>query len=137
MTSMRFKVFSPIEVVLDVEISKVEAEGIDGFFTLLPRHTDFITALRQSILSYTKPTGDVSYIACDRGVLVKKGAEVRLSTKLAILDDNLSHLEHVIDTDFKEMEQQRKEINSTMARLEVGLAKGLNTLKQGGDHVGI
>lgn len=137
MNTMRFKVYSPTAVILEADVSKVEAEGIDGFFTLLPRHTDFISALKQSILSYTKSDGAVSYIACDKGVLVKKGEAVSLSTKLAILDDDLKHLEYLIETDFKAMEQQRKEVNLTMARLEVGLAKGLNTLKNGGENVGI
>lgn len=136
---MILKVFSPIGVLLDSPIQKVDFEAIDGFFTLLPKHVDFITALKPCILTYTTLDKKEHYLACNQGVLVKKGEIVYLSTKLGILDDNLEQLKKTIAIDFKEMEEARKETNKTMARLEVGLTKGLMQLNQqkGGPSAGL
>ena len=130
--NMTLRIFSPIGIVLDTPVDQVDFEGIDGFFTLLPRHTDMVSALKAGILTYHKGENR-SYIACNRGVLVKKNDVVSVSTKLAISGSNLKELEQKIAVDFKALEEERKEVNTTMARLEIGLAKGIMSLKgQGG-----
>lgn len=127
--NMQLKIFSPTGIVLDTEISKITFESIDGFWTLLPRHADTVSALTTGILTY-QLGNKLSYAACYNGVLVKKNETVSVSTKLAVLGDNLDQLKQTIALDFKTMEQERKEINLTMARLEIGLTKGLMALKQ-------
>ncbi len=136
---MMFKVFSPTGILLDTKILKVDFEAIDGFFTLLPKHVDFVSALKPGILSYTTMDKKTRYMACNQGILVKRGDEVHLSTKLGILDDNLEQLKKTIEVDFKEMEEMRKESNKAMARLELGLTKGLMQLNQqkGGPSAGL
>lgn len=132
---MHLKVYSPTGIILETPVTQVDFESIDGFYTLLPRHVDMVSALKPSILSY-KASGKQGYIACNQGVLVKKGENVSVSTKLAITGTDLKQLQKTIEIDFKEMEQQRKEINLTMARLEIGLTKGLMALNKnngGGD----
>lgn len=132
---MNFKLLIPTQILLDTPIEKIDVEALDGFFTLLPKHIDFITALKSSIITYTV-NGKNLYAACDRGVLIKRGDSVRVSTPLAVLSDNLDTLKKTIATTFKNMEQERKELNLSMARLELGLTKGLMHLSQGGDHAG-
>ncbi len=130
--NMTLRIFSPIGIVLDTPVDQVDFEAIDGFFTLLPRHTDMVSALKAGILTYHKGENR-SYIACNRGVLVKKNDVISVSTKLAISGSNLKELEQKIAVDFKALEEERKEVNTTMARLEIGLAKGIMSLKgQGG-----
>lgn len=130
--NMTLRIFSPTGIVLDTPVDQVDVEAIDGFFTLLPRHTDMVSALKAGILTYHKG-GNRSYVACNRGVLVKKNDVVSVSTKLAISGSNLKELEQKIAVDFKALEEERKEVNTTMARLEIGLAKGIMSLKgQGG-----
>lgn len=130
--NMTLRIFSPIGIVLDTPVDQVDFEAIDGFFTLLPRHTDMVSALKAGILTYHKGENR-SYIACNRGVLVKKNDVISISTKLAISGSNLKELEQKIAVDFKALEEERKEVNTTMARLEIGLAKGIMSLKgQGG-----
>ncbi|MBO7257807.1 MAG: hypothetical protein J6V11_02580, partial [Alphaproteobacteria bacterium] len=129
---MQLKVHTPIGTVLDLPVKKVDLEGLDGFRTLLPRHADFINALAAGIVSYTTEDDKTLYVACNRGVVVKKDKEVRISTPLAILDDNLEKLMRTIEIDFKQMEEERKEVNTTMARLEIGLIKGMKALKAEG-----
>ena len=131
---LNLKISTPIGIALDTQTTQVDFEAIDGFFTLLPRHVDMVSALKSGILSY-KVGDKKSYVACHKGVLVKKGEDISVSTKLAILGSDLKELQQKIAVDFKEMEQERKEVNLAMAKLELGLAKGILSLKQdGGSH---
>ena len=128
---MILRIATPIGIVLDKPVHQVDYEAIDGFFTLLPKHADIISALKPSILSY-KIGDKKGYIACNKGVLVKKNNIVSVSTPIAVLGSDLKELEQHIEVNFKGIEQERKEINLTMAKLEVGLAKGIMRLKEGG-----
>ena len=134
---MKLRIFSPIGVILETPVQQIDFESINGFFTLLPKHTDIISALKIGIITY-KTNDTVSYVACNKGVLVKKNDTVSVSTKMAILGTDLKTLEEKITTDFKMMEEERKEINTTMAKLEISLAKGIMSLKNiGENNVGI
>lgn len=133
---MLFKVFSPLGILIDKSVSKIDFEAIDGFFTLLPKHIDFVSALKTGILTYTLEGGQKSYLACYQGILIKKGESVHLTTKLGILDDDLSHLTKRIEIDFKQMEESRKESNKTMAQLEISLTKGLLSMNKTGESHG-
>ena len=134
---MNLKIMTPYSVVLNTPVSQVTVEAVDGFFTLKPKHIDFINAMKASILSYKKEDKE-AFVACNRGVIVKKGDEVSISTPLAILGENLEELKKKIATDFQAMEEERKEVRLSMARLEIGLTKGLATLSvAGGVDAGI
>ena len=134
---MNLKVMTPYSVVLNTPVSQVTLEAVDGFFTLKPRHMDFINALKAGILTYKKE-GKEFFIACNRGVVVKNGEEIAVSTPLAILGESLEDLKKKIAIDFQAMEEERKEVRLSMARLEVGLTKGLASLSvAGGVDAGI
>ncbi len=130
---MNFKVLTPVGVALNTPVRQVDFEAPNGFFTLLPRHVDCVTTLKIGVTRYVKSDGKEAFIAVNQGVLVKKGNDVTLTTKLAVLDDNLSHLTQAIEQDFKEMEQQRKTANATMAKLEINLTKNILALSKKGD----
>jgi len=131
---LTLKISTPIGIALETTTKQVDFEAIDGFFTILPRHVDMVSALKSGILSY-KVGDKKAYVACNKGVLVKKNDEVSVSTKLAVLGTDLKELQQKIAIDFKEMEQERKEVNLAMAKLELGLAKGILALnKEGGSH---
>lgn len=133
---MIFKLLTPTQILLNLSIDKIEIEAIDGFFTLLPKHIDFVSTLTNGILTYTV-NNKSKYVACDYGVIVKKGNEVRVSTSFAVLSDNLEQLQKEIASTFKMMEQERKEINLSITRLELGLTKGLMSLSKGELHAGL
>ena len=124
---MRLKILTPVQIEVDTFIQKVDFEALDGFFTLLPKHIDFVTSLKQTIVQY-QTNDKVYYVACDRGVVVKKADEVTISTSIAIQNDDLEKLKKTIAFDFKQMEQERKEVLVSMSRLELGLTKGLMNL---------
>ena len=134
---MKLKVTSPIGIVLKTEIQKIDFEALDGYFTLLPKHQDFVTAFAPNIMSYETLDGLKHYMACNRGILIKKGDHVFVSVHKAVLSENLEALSQTIEIEFKNDEEERKEVNTAMARLEVGLSRGFMQLKDAGQNVGI
>lgn len=126
---MRLKVFTPVGVILNQEVLSVDFQAIDGFWTILPKHVDMVSALRPCVVQYINADGQKNYIACNKGVLVKQGQVISLSTNLAILNDSLETLTQTIKINFKEMEEERKEMNVALSQLELGLTKGLLKLK--------
>ena len=126
---MKLRVFTPVETFLETEISKIDFEALDGFFTLLPKHVDFASAMPPNILHFTTSNGQTKYMACNRGIVVKKGDEVSLSVHKAVLSDSLQTLSRTIEVEFKQDDEERKEVNTVMARLEAGLSRGFMKLK--------
>ena len=47
---MKLKVLLPTEIFINEEVEKVVAEADNGYFCLLPRHVDFVSALVPGLL---------------------------------------------------------------------------------------
>ena len=78
---MRLRVTVPTRVILDREVTYVQAEDPSGRFGVLPRHERYLTAVAPSILVYRYRQGvgeREGYIAVRHGVLrvTKEGVEV-------------------------------------------------------------
>lgn len=129
---MKLNVNTPIGIVLNTDIQKIDFEALDGHFTLLPKHVDFVSAMPPNIVMYQTADGVKRYIACNRGLIIKKGDSVYLSVHKAVLSENLADLSHTIEVEFKHDDEQRKEVNTAMARLEMGLSRGFMKLKEAG-----
>ena len=89
---MRLKTLTPAGIVVDEQVSRVRFEALDGSFTFLPKHADFVTVIVPGIASFTPaehPEREV-FMACDSGVLVKDNATVLLSVRRAVISDNLA-----------------------------------------------
>ena len=134
---MKLKVSSPTGIVLTEEIQKIDFEALDGHYTLLPRHQDFVTAMPPNIVAYQTTDKQMHYMACNRGILVKKGDGVYLSVHRAVLSNTLDDLAEVIAVEFKNDDEERKEVNTAMARLEIGLSRGFMQLKEAVQDGGI
>jgi len=128
---MKLQIYTPLGTVLNSSINKVIMETLDGYHTLLPRHVDFAAAMNANILSYTTEDNLERFAACHRGIVVKKGDTVTVTVQKAVLGDTLDELENTILREFKQDEEQRKELNAAMARLEAGLIRGFINLRQG------
>ncbi len=125
---MILKVYSPIGIVMEKEIQKIDFEALNGYYTLLPKHVDFVTAMPPNIVKYQTTDDKTHYMACNHGILVKQGDTVSMSVQKAILNDSLATLTNAIQTEFKQDEEERKEVNTAMARLEAGLTRGIMQL---------
>lgn len=119
---MKLKVLLPTQVLVDKEVSKVTAEAENGYFTLLPRHIDFVAALVPGLLSY-EAEGRERFLAVDEGVLVKCGSEVMVSTRNAIEGGELGELERIVEEKFKILDDKEKTARSAIAKIEAGFIR--------------
>lgn len=120
---MKLKVLLPTEIFIDQEISKVTAEAENGYFCLLPRHADFVTALVPSLLSFVSKTGKEEFIAVDEGILIKVGSEVLISTRNAMRGPDLGTLRQIIEEQFETINDQEKKARSILASIEASFVR--------------
>ncbi len=116
---MKLKILLPAEVLLEEEVEKVNAEAEDGYFTLLPRHIDFVAALVPGIFTYLTSGGEERYLALDEGILVKQGGLVYVSASRAVSGDDLEYLRDKVENELKVLGESEKKARTVMARLEV------------------
>lgn len=119
---MRLKVFLPMKVLIDQEVTKIVAEAGNGSFGILPKHIDFVAALTPGILSF-ESGGEEEFIAIDGGVLVKCGAEVMVSTRKAVQSRNLGELKRTVEEEFGTLNESERKTRSILAKLEADFTK--------------
>lgn len=126
---MNLKILLPTEVFLETEANKIVAEAGDGFFGLLPRHVDFVSALVPGIFTYWDRDDNEVFLAIDRGLLVKYGQEVLVSTRTAVSGVDLDELERLIEETFFEVDERDRTARSAVARMEADFIRRLVELK--------
>jgi len=127
---MRLTVWLPTEILMQEEVSRIKAEAPNGWFGLLPRHIDFVTALVPSVLTFARTGGTEEYLAIDHGILVKCGPEVSVSTRAAVRSANLAQLKKDVEARFEAEEEREKKTLSSEVKLEADLVRGLLELKK-------
>ncbi len=129
---MRLKVVLPTDIVIDKEVIKIIAEAENGSFCLLPRHIGFVSILVPGLLSYVCPGGQEEFIAVDKGILVKCGPDVVVSTGQALVGADLGMLKRAIEKKFNLMDERQKKANSAVAKLEANLVRRFLELERHG-----
>jgi F-type H+-transporting ATPase subunit epsilon len=118
---MRLRITTPLDVIIDADgIDIVSAEDASGGFGIQPHHTDFLTTLAVSVVSWTCGGGARRYCAVRGGVLtVTGGQEVAIATREAIAGDDLAVLDRKVLARFREdREAERAELfDSTQMQL--------------------
>ena len=97
--AIRLRVTVPTRVVLDREVTYVQAEDPSGRFGILPRHEPYLTAVAPSILVYRYGTPGrerEAYIAVRHGVLRVTKDEVQVAVREAHRSDDLAALQDEI-----------------------------------------
>lgn len=118
--AMRLEVLTPTEQVVEADVAKVVAEGVDGYFALLPRHIDIVAALVPGLLSYVTTAGDERFLGVDEGVLVKCGETLRVSVLGAFESDDLASLRAEVARQFLSLDEHERGARTALARLEAG-----------------
>jgi F-type H+-transporting ATPase subunit epsilon len=126
---MKLKILLPAEIFLNEEVTKVVAEAENGLFCLMQQHIDFTATLLPGVLSYSAATGEDVYLAVDIGTLVKKGADVLVSTRNAFRSPELGHLKEVVIAQFREIDEREKKARSAAVRLELDLLRRFMELR--------
>ena len=107
------------------DVTRIVAESPVGSFGLLPQRLDCVAPLVAGILAYDRPDGGEAFVGIDEGVLVKTGADVRVSVRRAITGADLTHLRQAMQAEFLARDEQEKDLRSKVAKLESGLVRSL------------
>ena len=96
---MRLRLTTPTQLLVDREVTYVQAEDASGRFGILPGHESYLTALVPSILVYRceeNGTRREAYAAVRKGVLRVSGEEVQVAVRDAHLGEDLAALQEEI-----------------------------------------
>ncbi|MDH3664602.1 MAG: F0F1 ATP synthase subunit epsilon [Alphaproteobacteria bacterium] len=129
-TSMRLRVVTPTGSVIDEAVLKVVAEGPNGAFGLLPRHIDFVSELPPGIVFYSSSDGQDHVIAINEGTLVKYGKLVLISTRDAVVGNDLDTLEAEVKNTFLQIDDHERTARAALARLEAGMIRHFLDLEE-------
>jgi F-type H+-transporting ATPase subunit epsilon len=120
---MRLKVLLPSRVLVEEEVVKVLAEAENGWFCLLRRHADVVTALVPGLLVFTTREGAERLVALDHGTLVTVGDEVLVSAWRGVAGEDLATLRGVVEREFLALDDRERAARSALARLEAGVVR--------------
>jgi F-type H+-transporting ATPase subunit epsilon len=110
-------------MLIDEEVDKVTAEAENGFFCLLPRHVDFVTALVPGVLYFETAKKGEEFLAVDEGILAKVGQDVLISTRNGVLGAELETLETLVREKFEVLDDREKTSRSASAKLEADIVR--------------
>ena len=127
---MMLKILLPAEIMMEIEVKKIVAEAENGSFCLMPNHIDFVATLAPGIFSYEPVEGSgTQLLAMDVGTLVKKGADVLVSTRNAVKAPDLGKLKEVVVRQYEVLDEREKLVRSASAKLEASLIRRFMELK--------
>jgi len=122
---MKLTVWLPSEVLLEEEVVRIKARAENGWFGMLPKHVDFVTALLPSVLTFQAAGKPEEYLAIDHGILVKCGPDVKISTRNAVRGASLEQLKKEVETQFLAREELEAKARAWEAKLETELVRRL------------
>jgi len=122
---MKLTVWLPSEVLLEKEVVRIKAKAENGWFGMLPKHVDFVTALVPSVLIFQAAGQPEEYLAIDHGILVKCGPQVKISTRNAVRGASLDELKKAVEAQFLAREDLEAKARGWEAKLETELVRRL------------
>jgi F-type H+-transporting ATPase subunit epsilon len=124
---MRLRVATPTEVAVDeMDVQYVRAEDPTGAFGIQPHHTEFVTVLAVSVLTYRLSTGVERHVAVRGGVLrARDGDVIEVATREAIVSDDLEALHRAVLAGFRSHAEAEAKARTKAAQLNVALVRNL------------
>jgi F-type H+-transporting ATPase subunit epsilon len=131
---MRLLVTTPMSVVLDADdVRHVRAEDETGAFGILPGHSDFISVLTISVITWRNHTDEEHHVAVRGGVLtVRDGNLVEVATREAVGEDTLSRLGQAVLERFREELQAEEESRVSATQLHLAAIRQLQRYLESG-----
>ncbi|MFH1217005.1 MAG: F0F1 ATP synthase subunit epsilon [Pseudomonadota bacterium] len=119
MNHISLGIYLPSRIFLQIDlVKKVVAEGLEGYFTLLPRHIDYVSVLVPGILTVEEQSGRTVYFAVDHGALIKQGETVNISTRNCVEGEDYSSLSKIVETEFYQIDDLEKKARTALTGLE-------------------
>lgn len=129
--AMRMGIYLPTHVFWQNEaVDKVVAEGLEGYFTLLPRHIDYVAVIVPGILTVTSGGADTMF-AVDHGTLVKQGGQVRLATRNCVQGGDINTLSDIVNREFRELDDMERKVRTALTGLEHAMIRRFAELRKG------
>lgn len=126
---MLLKIQTPLKIITKEKVTKVIAEDSRGFFGILSRHIDMTTKIVASILTYTDESGE-GYIATDKGIFVKQGDQIQISTRDAFESRDLGELHNTMKAEMEKESEEEEAFQRETSKLELGIVKSFYNLGQ-------
>lgn len=121
---MQLKILMPSATFAEKnDVVSIVAETTQGSFGILPRRLDCVSILRSGIFTYTSEADGEVFIALDKGILVKTGDRVMVSTRRAIGGTNLETLHALVEKEFLKVDEEELKWQSTLLKLESGFLR--------------
>lgn len=120
---MQLRLLLPARVLVEEAVVRLVAEAENGSFGILPRHIDFLTALKPGVLVFENVRGIESFVGHDVGVFVKRGPEVLVSVRNAVQGESLASLRGIVEREFVTLDQRERTARTALARLEAGVVR--------------
>jgi F-type H+-transporting ATPase subunit epsilon len=124
---VRLRITTPVDLIVDAkDVRHVRAEDLTGAFGIQPGHTEFVTVLAVSVLTYREGSGIERHVAVRGGVLrVRNGEVVEVATREAIVSDNLEALHHAVLAGFRSHAEAEAKERTKATQLNVALVRNL------------
>lgn len=127
------KILLPSDVFLSRDdVKKLIFETPQGYFGILSHRLDCVTPLVPGILSYDTIKEGTSYVAVDRGILIKKKGDVLIVVRNAKTGVDLGSLHKIILEEFITESEKDKNIRIALAKLENDFVRCYLELKERG-----
>ena len=126
---MNLQIFLPTDIFLEKDVSKITLEDESGFRTILPRHIDFVTALVPGILTIFADSQE-EFLAVDKGILVKQGASITVSTRNAVGGADLGTLQKMVEEQYRHISDRERNARNAIVRLESDFARKMLEFKR-------
>ena len=124
---MRLRIATPSGIVVDASgVLYVRAEDRTGAFGIQPGHTEFITKLTVSVLTWRDAERTEHHVAARGGVLrVQNGELVEVAAREAVVGEQLGALRDVVLGRLREAAESEAKARTRAAQLHASVARHL------------
>lgn len=131
---MRLLVTTPVSIVVDAgDVRHVRAEDETGAFGILQGHSDFITVLSISVITWRDDRDKEHHVAVRGGVLtVRNGNIVEVATREAVGEETLQRLGKAVLDRFREEAQTEEQWRVSAARLHLAAIRQIQRYMESG-----
>jgi F-type H+-transporting ATPase subunit epsilon len=127
---VKLRIAVPSRMVVDEEVASVCAPGRTGEFGLRPGHEPFYTCLAIGILSYRPASGGERFVAVRRGMLAVRDDVVDVTTRDAVLGEQLDGLERRVLADFAERDAAEYASDTSFRKMHLAAMRQLAGYEQ-------
>lgn len=118
---MRLTVSTPTAIIADVEdVRHVRAEDETGAFGILPGHTDLVTVLPVSVVTWRDEDGREGFVLVRQGVMtVREGSRVEVAARGGYRDDELHGLSETVLEELRRADDDEHVTRTSDTRLHL------------------